>query len=81
MGALLETLPFVAEVRPVQTNIVIFDVTPPHTAASLLQQLAERGVLASPFGPQTVRFVTHLEVTPTMVGRVMDVLKEIAQTV
>ncbi len=81
IGALLETLPFVAEVRPVQTNIVIFDVTPPHTAASLLQKLAGHGILASPFGPQTVRFVTHLEVTPAMVGRVMDVLKEIAQTV
>lgn len=74
IGALLETLPYVDGVRPVKTNIVIFDVKEPYTAADFLQKLEEYGIKASPFGPQTVRFVTHLDVTETMVERVMEVL-------
>jgi len=74
IGALLETLPYVDGVRPVKTNILIFDVKKPYTAASFLQKLDEHGIKASPFGPQTVRFVTHLDVTEAMVERVLDVL-------
>ncbi len=58
----LEPLDWVAGIRPVETNIVIFDVQAPHTAASVIAYLAEHGVKASAFGPMTVRFVTHLEV-------------------
>jgi threonine aldolase len=58
----LEPLDWVAGIRPVETNIVIFDVHAPHTAASVIAFLAEQGVKASAFGPMTVRFVTHLEV-------------------
>lgn len=77
LGKLLETLPYVGAVRPVQTNIVIFDVLPPYTAASYLEKLAAHGIQASPFGPQTVRFVTHLDVTPAMIDHVMQVLPQL----
>lgn len=76
IGQLLETLPYVDSVRPVKTNILIFDVKAPYTAASFLQKLAEHGIKASPFGPQTVRFVTHLDVTETMIQQVMEVLPQ-----
>jgi len=74
IGELLETLPYVESVRPVRSNILIFDLKPPHTAASYLEKLKEHGILASPFGPQTVRFVTHLDVTEPMIETVLDVL-------
>lgn len=77
LGAILAEQPYVASVRPVQSNIVIFDVHPPHTAASLLAVLAEYGIKAAPFGPQTVRFVTHLEVSQAMIAQVGKVLGQI----
>ncbi len=74
LGAHLSTKNYVASVRPVQSNIVIFDVKPPYTAASFLEKLATQGVLASPFGPQTVRFVTHLDVSGSMIDQVLAAL-------
>lgn len=73
----LAELPWVAGIRPVATNIVIFDVTAPHTAASVLAQLAEKGVKASAFGPMTVRFVTHLDVDRAAIEYAMEVLRSI----
>ncbi len=67
LGQHLEQMPYVAAVRPVQTNIVIFDVKPPHTAASILAEFASRGIKATAFGPQTIRLVTHLDITPGMI--------------
>jgi threonine aldolase len=70
----LAELDWVDGLRPVQTNILIFDVKPPRTAASVLSELARHGVLASPFGPQTVRFVTHLDFTDEMLEETCRVL-------
>lgn len=75
IGRLLEQLPFVANVRPVKTNILIFDLHPPLTATGFLAQLAEQGIKAFAFGPQTVRFVTHLDFTAEMLEQVLEVLK------
>jgi len=77
IGAVLETMPYVADVRPVKTNILIFDVKEPWTAESFLAKLAEEGIQAVAFGPQTVRFVTHLNFTEEMMDKVLKVLKEI----
>lgn len=75
IGGVLEGLSYVSDVRPVQSNIVIFDVKAPWTAASFLEILTEKGINASPFGPQTVRFVTHLDVTREMIDQSIDILK------
>ena len=77
IGTVLEGLSYVADVRPVKSNIVIFDVKKPWTAASFLEKLAEKGINASPFGPQTVRFVTHLDVTREMIDQSIEILQKI----
>jgi threonine aldolase len=77
LGRALQDLPYVDNVRPVQTNIVIFDLKPPYTAATFLDRLAEKGVKAAPFGPQTVRFVTHLDVTEEMIDKAIEALGEL----
>ncbi len=77
LGETLQALPWVAEVRPVQTNIVIFDLRPPLTADSFLKKLLGNGVAASAFGPATVRFVTHLDFSATMLEKTLEVLKKI----
>ena len=80
LAAVLETSAFVVALRPVHTNIVIFDLAGDWTAASFLARLSESGVRASAFGPRTVRFVTHLDVDQAMVERVCDVLTRIGHT-
>lgn len=77
LGAVLEGLDFVETVRPVRTNIVIFDLKQPFSAESFLATLEAKDILAVPFGPQTVRFVTHLDVTEAMIDRTIEVLKSI----
>lgn len=75
LGTTLEELPYVIKVRPVQSNIVIFDLLESVTSAQFLDVLAKEDILASAFGPHTVRLVTHLEVSPEMIDRVIKVLK------
>ncbi|MBK9015802.1 MAG: aminotransferase class I/II-fold pyridoxal phosphate-dependent enzyme [Saprospiraceae bacterium] len=78
LGETLRQQNWVADVRPVQTNIVIFDLVPPLTAEVFLKKLEGMGVLATAFGPATVRFVTHLDFTEEMLGRVVEVLESLA---
>jgi threonine aldolase len=75
LAAALETLPYVSNIRPVQTNIVIFDLNAPNTPAVFLDYLHNNGVKASAFGPQTIRFVTHLDVNTAMVETAIGVLR------
>ncbi|MBC7778039.1 MAG: aminotransferase class I/II-fold pyridoxal phosphate-dependent enzyme [Phycisphaerae bacterium] len=74
LAAALNELPWVMNIRPVQTNILIFDLVPPHTPAEFLAYLKENDVVASAFGPQTIRFVTHLDVTGAMVEQAIEIL-------
>ena len=70
----LAPLPWVGDIRPVESNIVIFDVQAPTTPAALLAYLAQNGVKASAFGPMTVRFVTHLDVDRLAIEEAIAVL-------
>lgn len=76
LGDTLRQKNWVAVVRPVQTNIVIFDLFSPLSAADLLKKLEEKGVMATAFGPATVRFVTHLDFTEEMLGMVVEVIEK-----
>ena len=74
IGEHLQTLNYISDVRPVKSNILIFDVEAPLTASTFVEKIGEKGVLAVPFGEQTVRFVTHLNFTEKMLERTLDVL-------
>jgi len=78
LSQVMASLDYVENIRPVKTNILIFDVKNPWTAATFLEKLSEEGIAAAPFGPQTVRFVTHLDVTKEMVERVGDILLKVS---
>lgn len=77
LGQTLESCPLVEKVRPVKSNIVIFDLKDPHTAEKILTKFENEEIMASAFGPQTIRFVTHLEVTPKMVEKTQTVIGEV----
>ncbi|TXB59409.1 threonine aldolase family protein [Phaeodactylibacter luteus] len=75
IGEVLSSLGYVESVRPVRSNILIFDLQEGLTADAYLAYLKEMGVLASAFGPQTVRFVTHLDFTEEMLPKVVGALQ------
>jgi threonine aldolase len=58
----------------VETNIVIFGLTPERSASKLTARLKERGVLMSAVGQNSVRLVTHLDVDRAACVKAADVL-------
>jgi threonine aldolase len=75
LGKVLSTLPYVESVLPVETNIVIFNLTDTYTAASFEEALKPYNIKLAAFGKQTIRFVTHLDFTDEMLAKVIEVLK------
>jgi threonine aldolase len=68
LAELLRAVPGVELTHPVQTNIVIARVSGAgFTAQQALQALKRSGVLCGASGPDTIRFVTHLDVTASEV--------------
>ena len=72
----LQKKDFVSEILPVETNIVIFGVKQPWTAKCFVDKLKESGILGHPISPTQVRLVTHLDVTPVMVEKTIDVINK-----
>jgi threonine aldolase len=63
----------------VQTNILIFDVSGTGLGSKIFsERLQERGVLANPVGPATLRMVTHFDVSKAMCLDTIEAAKEAA---
>ena len=77
LGNMLERHPNVDQVLPVDTNIVIFRLAGNLMAETFLEVLKEKGILAVPFGPQDIRFVTCLNYTDDMLNQTEAILKSI----
>ena len=73
----LKQTPYVASVLPVETNIVIFEVTGTRTAAELSAALKDKGILAIAISPTQIRMVLHLDVSKAMVDHVLQVIAEL----
>jgi threonine aldolase len=71
----LAPLPFVASVEKTETNICIFHLAGDLMAADFLETFAGHGIQAVPFGPQMVRFTTHLGVTDEMIDYTLNTLR------
>jgi len=61
LGQLLQQLPWVASVAPIETNIVIFEVKKPLTEKQVIDTLKAKGILISSMGQGKLRMVTHLD--------------------
>jgi len=60
LGECLKDQKWVSNVVPVETNIVVFELDG-IPAVDFQAALAQNGILAMPFGPTKMRFVTHLD--------------------
>lgn len=77
IGKVLETLPYVESILPIETNIIYFNLTPTLSPETFLQKLKDKDIHAFSTGPHTVRFVTHLDFTEEMMGMVCETLKNL----
>lgn len=77
LAAALAEKDFVEAVLPVETNIVIFSVKGRFSPQSLVDRMKEEGVLWYAISPTQVRIVTHLDVTPEMIEKTIQVIDAI----
>lgn len=75
IAGILSDLDYVKSIRPVKTNILIFDLIDSITGDQYLQYLKSKGVNAALFGPNTVRFVTHLDFSESMMDELRNILQ------
>ena len=68
----------VQRVYPVDTNIVIAEMTPGIQEASFLSALETEGILAVGFGKGLVRFVTHLDFTSDHLDQFEQKIKRVS---
>lgn len=73
----LQALDWVAEIMSVESNILILSLSDSVARDEIISKLKEQGVLVSAFGPQMIRFVTHLDITESEVAQTCDILKKI----
>jgi threonine aldolase len=64
-------------VRPVETNIVIFDLPARCSPSATASALRERGVLLNAVNDQFMRAVTHYDVSREDCARAIEVLEEV----
>lgn len=68
---------YVTDILPVVTNIVVYSVAADVDVNAYLEKLEEQGLRAVPFGPQTVRLVTHLNVDDRQLEAAAVILKSV----
>lgn len=69
--------PFTVDPAKVDTNIVIFEV-PPDSAAGIVEDLQDEGVLLTPFGPSTIRATTHRDVSFEEIDDALSIIEAYA---
>ncbi len=70
----LKNASFVSSVMPVETNIVLFDVIPSVKVETVTKTLMANGILCNATSDRTIRFVTHLDITPSMIDQAIEVI-------
>ena len=76
LANVLKTCSFVKGLLPVETNILVFDLNDDVKQVDFLQKLKKLDILAVGFGPQRIRFVTHLDFEDSQMDKLTKVLQE-----
>ncbi|HJV20728.1 MAG TPA: GntG family PLP-dependent aldolase [Sediminibacterium sp.] len=68
---------FVGQISPVETNIILFEVTGRFTAGGLVEALAKKQILAIAMTPSVVRIVVHLNISSDMVAQTIRAIQSL----
>src|SRR5690554_1091027 len=77
LGAALNNLTWVEKVLPVETNIVVAQLSKTVNLPELIAKCTEKDLHFMAFGEQTIRMVTHLDVNTDNINYAISVLKKI----
>ncbi len=79
LATMLAELPGVrVDPKLVETNIVVFDITETRrTTEELIATLKGQGLLVVPFGPMSLRAVTHLDVSDDQIDEACGIFKRV----
>lgn len=77
IAAAVASRPFVKLMLPVETNIIIFELDESITAPQLVSRLKEQDILGYAISPNRVRLVTHLDITPAMTEKTIQVFNQL----
>lgn len=77
VSKVLEGLAYIKEIKPVSTNIIIFRLMDDIKDIEFIDKLNTKGILATPFGENTIRFVFHLDITDDMMESLVRLLPHI----
>ena len=75
IGEALAGKSFVREVLPVETNIIIASFHEPYTPQHFMASMKEYDIHMYGISPTQVRMVTHLDITPEMVDKTIQLIK------
>lgn len=78
--AVLETVDYVDHIKPVETNLVIFQLKSNVDEVSFLGRLEEKGIRLVTMGPGLVRITFHLDITQNSVDYLIQTLREVSNT-
>jgi len=74
IGEVLKTKSYVKELLPVETNIIIFKLNDNVPSALFIEHLKSNGIIANTMGKQTMRLVTHLDLTDDNIIQIIHTL-------
>ncbi len=77
LGSVLRNLPWVEQVEPIETNILIFSVRPNVDESELIEKLKQRNIDIGSMGHGKLRIVTHLDYREVMHTYVMEILEKL----
>ncbi len=77
LGILLNNLPWITTVEPVETNILIFSVQSSVDENQLMEKLKQKGIAISSMGHSKLRIVTHLDYREEMHSYVLETLEKL----
>lgn len=73
----LEKKNFVKSIFPVETNIIIFELSEIMPVKNFIDHLAQQNIRAMAISPTQVRMVLHLDITTEMVEKTVSVIESI----
>lgn len=76
LGQVLQHLPWIEKVAPVETNILIFEVKKALNEKAVIEKFKDKGILISSMGQGKLRIVTHLDYRQVMHEYVMEALEK-----
>jgi threonine aldolase len=77
IGEALQKHPFIKEVMPVETNLVIFELTEGRDRSHFISGLREKDILLLPISDRKLRIVTHLDISEEMVEYFLNVIDDL----